>query len=55
MSAGTANCFAQVVEWAAGQAWSTGKVGLLGVSYYAGIPFLSIHLSVHIPSTCNSM
>ncbi|KAL4960222.1 CocE/NonD family hydrolase [Aspergillus stella-maris] len=36
MSAGTANCFFQVVEWAADQAWSSGKVGLLGVSYYAG-------------------
>ncbi|OJJ65156.1 hypothetical protein ASPSYDRAFT_85130 [Aspergillus sydowii CBS 593.65] len=36
MSAGTANCFFQVVEWAADQAWSSCKVGLLGVSYYAG-------------------
>ncbi|KAL4790764.1 Alpha/Beta hydrolase protein [Aspergillus venezuelensis] len=36
MSPGTANCFFQVVEWAAGQAWLVGKVGLLGVSYYAG-------------------
>jgi uncharacterized protein len=25
----------QCIEWAAGQPWSTGKVGLLGVSYYA--------------------
>lgn len=36
MSAGTADCFFDVVEWAAEQPWSTGKVGLLGVSYYAG-------------------
>ena len=25
----------ECIEWAAGQPWSTGKVGLLGVSYYA--------------------
>lgn len=37
MSAGTADCFTQVVEWAAKQSWSSGKVGLLGVSYYAGM------------------
>ncbi|RAH84253.1 alpha/beta-hydrolase [Aspergillus japonicus CBS 114.51] len=36
MSAETAAGFAQVVEWAAEQPWSTGKVGLVGVSYYAG-------------------
>lgn len=36
MSAGTAECFFDVVEWAAVQPWSTGKVGLLGISYYAG-------------------
>lgn len=45
MSAGTANCFFQVVEWAADQAWSSGKVGLLGVSYYAGILSLNQILS----------
>lgn len=36
MSAGTSECFFDVVEWCAAQAWSTGKVGLLGISYYAG-------------------
>ncbi|KAH8887262.1 alpha/beta-hydrolase [Thozetella sp. PMI_491] len=36
MSRGTAMAFFDVVEWAASQAWSSGKVGLLGVSYYAG-------------------
>jgi predicted acyl esterase len=28
--------FFQVVEWAAEQSWSNGKVGLLGISYYTG-------------------
>lgn len=36
MSRGTSECFFDVVEWAAAQPWSTGKVGLLGISYYAG-------------------
>lgn len=36
MSAGTADCFFDLVEWASEQVWSNGKVGLLGVSYYAG-------------------
>lgn len=36
MSAGTSECFFDVVEWAAEQPWSSGKVGLLGVSYFAG-------------------
>ncbi|RDL31065.1 Uncharacterized protein BP5553_09854 [Venustampulla echinocandica] len=36
MSRGTSDCFFDVVEWAAVQDWSTGKVGLLGISYYAG-------------------
>lgn len=36
MSRGTSEAFFDVVEWAAEQAWSTGKVGLLGISYYAG-------------------
>lgn len=47
MSAGTANCFFQVVEWAADQAWSSCKVGLLGVSYYAGILSLNQILLVN--------
>ena len=29
------NDYYQCIEWAAAQPWSTGKVGLLGVSYYA--------------------
>ena len=36
MSIETADCFFDVVEWAAVQPWSSGKVGLLGISYYAG-------------------
>ncbi|KAB8270405.1 Alpha/Beta hydrolase protein [Aspergillus minisclerotigenes] len=36
MSPGTADCFFQLIEWAAEQPWSSGKLGLLGVSYYAG-------------------
>ncbi|GAM87649.1 hypothetical protein ANO11243_056760 [Dothideomycetidae sp. 11243] len=36
MSRGTSECFFDVVEWAAEQSWSSGKVGLLGISYYAG-------------------
>ncbi|ERS97072.1 hypothetical protein HMPREF1624_06401 [Sporothrix schenckii ATCC 58251] len=36
MSRGTSEAFVDVVEWAASQPWSTGKVGLLGISYYAG-------------------
>ena len=36
MSRGTSEAFKDVVEWAAEQPWSNGKVGLLGVSYYAG-------------------
>ncbi|CAJ2507688.1 Uu.00g088740.m01.CDS01 [Anthostomella pinea] len=36
MSRGTSECFFDVVEWAAEQPWSTGKIGLLGISYYAG-------------------
>ncbi|OLN95420.1 Fumarylacetoacetase 4 [Colletotrichum chlorophyti] len=36
MSRGTSECFFDVVEWAADQSWSNGKVGLLGISYYAG-------------------
>jgi len=36
MSRGTSEAFVDVVEWAAEQSWSNGKVGLLGISYYAG-------------------
>ncbi|KAK4542359.1 hypothetical protein LTR36_006815 [Oleoguttula mirabilis] len=36
MSKGTSEAFFEVVEWAAEQPWSSGKVGLLGISYYAG-------------------
>lgn len=36
MSRETSEAFCEVIEWAAAQVWSTGKVGLLGVSYYAG-------------------
>lgn len=36
MSRGTSEAFFDVVEWAAEQPWSSGKVGLLGISYYAG-------------------
>lgn len=35
LSRGTSESFFDVVEWCAQQEWSTGKVGLLGVSYYA--------------------
>ena len=36
MSAATCNGFVDVIEWCADQPWSNGKVGLLGISYYAG-------------------
>lgn len=36
MSKGTSEAFFEVVEWCAEQPWSSGKVGLLGISYYAG-------------------
>jgi putative CocE/NonD family hydrolase len=36
MSRGTSEAFFDVVEWVASQPWSSGKVGLLGISYYAG-------------------
>nr|OQO31130.1 hypothetical protein B0A51_02501 [Rachicladosporium sp. CCFEE 5018] len=36
MSRDTSLAFAGVIEWAADQPWSSGKVGLLGISYYAG-------------------
>ncbi len=34
MSDQASSDFAQVIEWAAEQDWSNGKVGLLGISYY---------------------
>ena len=34
-SAATVDSFYELVEWAAVQEWSTGKIGLLGISYYA--------------------
>jgi predicted acyl esterase len=36
MSRGTSEAFCEVIEWCAEQSWSSGKVGLLGISYYAG-------------------
>ncbi|KAK5105814.1 hypothetical protein LTR62_002117 [Meristemomyces frigidus] len=36
MSRGTSEAFYEVIEWAAEQPWSSRKVGLLGISYYAG-------------------
>ncbi len=36
MSKSTSEAFFDSVEWAADQPWSSGKVGLLGISYYAG-------------------
>lgn len=36
MSKGTSEAFFDAVEWSAEQPWSNGKVGLLGISYFAG-------------------
>ena len=36
MSKSTSEAFVDVIEWASSQPWSSGRVGLLGVSYYAG-------------------
>ncbi|KAK5043598.1 hypothetical protein LTR84_011405 [Exophiala bonariae] len=36
MSKSTSDAFADVIEWAADQTWSNGKVGLCGISYFAG-------------------
>ena len=36
MSGDTSLAFKDVIEWAASQTWSSGKIGLLGISYYAG-------------------
>ncbi|KAK4861613.1 hypothetical protein LT330_003648 [Penicillium expansum] len=35
LSSTTFDAYQELIEWAAQQKWSTGKVGLLGVSYYA--------------------
>lgn len=37
LSKATVDSFCDLVEWAADQPWSSGKVGLLGISYYAGM------------------
>ena len=34
-SAASIDAFADLIEWAVDQPWSSGKIGLLGVSYYA--------------------
>ncbi|OBT64251.1 hypothetical protein VE03_06881 [Pseudogymnoascus sp. 23342-1-I1] len=36
MSCSTSEAFFDLIEWSADQYWSSGKVGLLGISYYAG-------------------
>ncbi|CAK7221481.1 hypothetical protein SBRCBS47491_004540 [Sporothrix bragantina] len=36
MSKSTSDAFFEVIEWAADQSWSSGKVALLGISYFAG-------------------
>lgn len=36
MSNQTSSDFAECIEWAAEQSWCTGKVGLLGISYFGG-------------------
>jgi putative CocE/NonD family hydrolase len=36
MSDQTSSNFAEAIEWASEQSWSNGKVGLLGISYFAG-------------------
>ena len=35
LSGKTIQAYHNVIEWAADQPWSTGKVGLIGISYYA--------------------
>jgi predicted acyl esterase len=35
LSVKTIDAFCEVIEWCAEQSWSTGKVGLLGISYFA--------------------
>lgn len=39
--AGNALDYCDAIEWAAGQEWSTGKVGLFGASYYAMTQYLA--------------
>lgn len=54
MSASTANSFFDLIEWSAVQDWCSGKVGLVGVSYYAGklalgpITLSGMRLTIHI-------
>ncbi|MCJ1471566.1 hypothetical protein MMC13_000206 [Lambiella insularis] len=36
MSRSTSEAFFDIIEWAGSQPWSSGRVGLLGISYYAG-------------------
>ncbi|KAM5347518.1 hypothetical protein ACJ41O_010523 [Fusarium nematophilum] len=36
MSRSTSDAFVEVIEWCAEQPWSSGKIGLLGISYFAG-------------------
>ncbi|ORY90085.1 X-Pro dipeptidyl-peptidase protein [Leucosporidium creatinivorum] len=36
MSDQTSSDFAECIEWAAEQPWSSGKIGLLGISYFGG-------------------
>lgn len=55
MSRGTSECFFDVVEWAAEQPWSNGKVGLLGISYYAGMCLLSRRQSSPVTYTCHRL
>jgi hypothetical protein len=58
MSRGTSECFFDVVEWSAEQPWSSGKVGLLGISYYAGLypsfPFVSSLIRSRKSMACSS-
>ncbi|WP_085093853.1 CocE/NonD family hydrolase [Mycobacterium paraense] len=46
---------AHCVEWAGRQTWSTGKVGMLGISYYAGISWRVAGLTTpppHLAAVC---
>jgi predicted acyl esterase len=36
MSRSTSDAFAEVIEWASERSWCNGKVGLVGISYFAG-------------------
>lgn len=36
MSDQTSSDFAECIEWAADQEWSSGRIGLLGISYFGG-------------------